>query len=574
MHPVGRAPESSAPGRMTRGLAWRLRALGHLLGPDAGGQLTEQLAERPAPPPPDPVAEAQLDAPAQGAIVERGAFTVSGWAIFPAAPTARVEVELGGHPLGLAQLGVARLDLGEQSESRDAAVAGFELATDLAAWPGGDGEAVVRVVATSVTGARLELAPRTIVVAPAPSAPAPPPASRLRPAGAGSRQGRRILVCTHQLCLGGASRYLLELLGDLTRRGAADPVVLSPIGGPLRPELEALGIPVHVSGPAPLDDLESLSGRVEEVHAWAAPLEFELALINTTSPLTLCGAEVARQLDIPAVWAIHESFEPAVLWAQCDAAVRGRLEETLGGAALAIFEADSTRRIYEPLLPGRCRALPYGLDLPPIDALRAGFDREAARRNLGIPAEAELIICVGTIEPRKAQASLAQAFDLIADRHPKARLALLGAGDTLDSRALAEWAASSRLADRIELVATTPDIQRWYGVADLLVCASRIESLPRAVLEGMAWELPVVSTDIFGLAELIDDGSTGWLCEPGDTRALAAGLERALGTDPAERRRIGASGRALVERRHALEPYGAEVARLLEQAVAGGAISA
>jgi D-inositol-3-phosphate glycosyltransferase len=560
--------------RVARGLGWRLRALRRLLGRNAGERLAEQLAERPPQPAPEPVAEAQLDEPRHGAVVERGAFTVSGWAIFPSAATARVEVEMGGHSLGLAHLGMARPDLREQSECRDAVVAGFALATDLTAWPGGDGEATVSVVATSVTGEKLELAPRTFVLAPAPSPPARAP-SRLRPAAGGGpfRRGRRAVVCTHQLCLGGASRYLLELLGDLTRRGVVDPVVLSPVDGPLRHELEALDIPVHVSGPTPLDDVESLAGRVEEVLAWAAPLEFELALVNTASPLTLCGAEVARLLGIPAVWAIHESFEPAVLWAQCDAAVRRRLEETLGGAALAIFEADATRRIYEPFLPGRCMALPYGLDLPPIDELRAGFDRNASRRDLGVPADAELVICVGTIEPRKAQASLAQAFDLISDRHPKARLALVGAGDTLDSRALSDWVESSRLADRIELVPITPDIQPWYGVADLLVCASRIESLPRAVLEGMAWELPVLATDVFGLSELIDDGSTGWLCEPGDTKALATALERSLGTDPLERRRIGAKARALVERRHDLDAYGGEVARLLEQTVMDAALN-
>jgi len=45
-------------------------------------------------------------------------------------------------------------------------------------------------------------------------------------------------------------------------------------------------------------------------------------------------------------------------------------------------------------------------------------------------------------------------------------------------------------------------------MADLLLCASDIESLPRSILEAMAFELPVVSTDAFGIADLIDDGRT------------------------------------------------------------------
>ena len=73
----------------------------------------------------------------------------------------------------------------------------------------------------------------------------------------------------------------------------------------------------------------------------------------------------------------------------------------------------------------------------------------------------------------------------------------------------------------MRLIPITPDVDPWYGMADILVCASDIESLPRTVLEAMAWETPVLATSVFGLPELIDDGETGWLCEPRDMLALA-----------------------------------------------------
>ncbi len=262
-----------------------------------------------------------------------------------------------------------------------------------------------------------------------------------------------------------------------------------------------------------------------------------------------------------------------MLWRGCSPQVRARVEAATRNAQLAVFEAAATAAIYEPHLPGRCLTVPYGLDLGPIDVLRDGFDRGAVRRRLGVDADAELVLCVGTIDTRKAQAVLAQAFDLIAERHPRARLALAGAEDTPETAALAGWIGSSRSAGRIELIPTTPEIQQWYGVADLLVCASRIESLPRAVLEAMAWELPVLATSIFGLPELIDHGSTGWLCEPGDTGELAAALDRALATDAEERRRIGRAGRVLVEGRHAMGAYAAALADLLERAVTGARLS-
>lgn len=522
--------------------------------------------------PPQPVeipAGGSLDEPLDGATVERDVLTVSGWASFPSTPTARVEIELGGHPLGLAQLGVPRPDVAAELERPAAAISGFTLTHHLRTWPGPDGEAELRATAVSVAGERLELGVARVEVRPARDAATPARRDPPRPSG----RGRRVLVCTHQLCLGGASRYLVETLAALRQREAIDPVVFSPLGGPSRALLEDLGIPVHVSGPLPLDDLDAYEGRIEELHAWAAPQDFEAAFVNTVSPLTAAGAEVAGRLGIPAIWAIHESFEPGVLWTGCEARVRKRVEEAMRGAALAVFQAEATARIYEPYLPGRCLTIPYGLDLVPIDAIREGFDREAARRRLGVPADTDLVLCVGEIGPRKAQAQLALAFDLVAPDHPRARLALAGAGDTPSSKALAAWAASSAAAGRIELIPTTPEIQQWYGVADLVACAARIESLPRAVPEAMAWELPVLATRVFGIPELIEDGANGWLCEAGDTAALAAALDRALSVPAEERGRIGRAGRERLERRHDMGAYAAALANLLERAAGGEGLS-
>src|SRR5690349_24505588 len=86
---------------------------------------------------------------------------------------------------------------------------------------------------------------------------------------------------------------------------------------------------------------------------------------------------------------------------------------------------------------------PYGLDLEPIDAHRAQFDGAAARREAGIPADAELVVCVGTVEPRKAQVMLAQAFDMVAARHPRAWVAFVGGRDDPNTEALRRYVDAS-----------------------------------------------------------------------------------------------------------------------------------
>lgn len=513
-----------------------------------------------------------LDAPAAYSTL-RGTITVEGWAMFPSGPAARVEIWLGERSLGRARLGLPRPDIRASTAEPRGAVSGFVLTADLTSFTGPDEAVALRGIATGVAGERLDLGPVRVRVSasPKPSQPAPQKPAAAATWDRGSASGaHRILVFTHQLDAGGAQTFLVQLVRGLVELGTIEPTVLSAVNGPLRPELEELGVPVHTSTAVPIDDLDSHLDRVEELTAWTAAGGFDAALINTASPLASPGAEVAARLGIPAIWAIHESFPPAVLWADLDPGVRALSEAALANAALAVFEAEATQRLYEQTVGAeRCLTLPYGLDIDPIDTERARFSRAEARRAAGIAADAEVVLCVGSVEPRKAQVSLAQAFDLVADRHPRANLVFVGGRENADSHLLSEWIASLPSADRIRLVPVTPEVQPWYGLSDVLVSASDIESLPRTVLEAMAWELPVLATSVFGLPELIDDGETGWLCADRDVEALATALDKVLNVEPNQRISIGRNGRKRVEDRHALNSYCKHIAQLLDHVIKG-----
>lgn len=554
-------------GERLNGLRWRLAATRRLWSPGVAPQMPFLEPE-----PIDSQARVELDHPGPGERIDDELLEVRGWAVFPAGTTSRVEVWLDERSIGRARLGMERPDLEEHSGVAAARLAGFQLIVDRRDLPQPDGEATLRVAATSTGGETVEHGPVPIgFSSPAsenpPARALPPLPERTPRAKAGA--GRNLLVYTHQLNLGGAQLYLMDVLRGMLANDAVRPTVVTALDGSLRTELEAMGVPVHVSGPPYMDDLSAYVGHVEELTSWAAGRDFDAVLVNTATGLVLPGAEAAAQLGIPVVWAIHESFPLSILWPDVDPEVRRRAEAALARAALVVFEADATRRMFENWIgEGRGIVLPYGLDFEPLDARRAQLDPAVARREAGIAADEEVVLCVGTVEPRKAQVQLAQAFALIADRHPKARLVFVGVADTPASELLAGAVERSGYRDRIELVPITPDVERWYAIADVLVSAADVESLPRTVLEAMAWETPVLATDVFGLPELIDDGETGWLCEPRDTRAMADGLERVLGTTPEERRRVARAARELVVRRHSLQRYADEVAALIDEAIA------
>jgi glycosyltransferase involved in cell wall biosynthesis len=541
-----------------RGIRWRLRATRRIWRPGA----THQMPLLPT----ELLADGRIDFPMAAEAVPRGIVAIQGWATFPTGPSMRVEVHLGDEKLGSARLGIPRGDLARQINPT-AGLSGFELIVDIAEWNGSDGEAVIRCVAVGPGGETHEMS-TTVVVAPAQELPEITVEEERVVRRSGTDSGAiRTLVFTHQLTLGGAQLYLLDLLRELSARGLVEATVLSTMDGPVREELADIGIPSHVTSMNESEGPRAHAGRISELVAWAEGRGFEAMFVNTATTVAFPGVEVAHKLGIPALWSIHESFPPALLWERLDPRVRHGAERSLTDAAAVIFEADATRELFEPIAPnGNLLTIPYGLDLGPIDREREGFDRGQARQAAGIPTDAELVVCVGTIEPRKAQVSLTQAFEGVGAERPRAHLALVGGRKDDETRLLREYIEASPLRDRIHLIPITPDVPAWYGMSDLLVCASDVESLPRTVLEAMAWELPVLATDVYGLPELIDDGETGWICSPRDVNALAGGLRRALDASPEERKEIARRARELVKTRHDLPKYAERIAGLLRDA--------
>ena len=93
------------------------------------------------------------------------------------------------------------------------------------------------------------------------------------------------------------------------------------------------------------------------------------------------------------------------------------------------------------------------------------------------------------------------------------------------------------------------EIREYYARADIFCLPSFAEGIPVVAMEAMAMELPVVSTRIMGIPELVEDGTHGLLVAPGRTDTLTEALER-LVRSPDERRRMGQAARHKVEQEY------------------------
>lgn len=501
-------------------------------------------------------------------------FKVRGWALDADGPARRVEISVNGRQVGRARLGIARPDIADSSSRPDAPVCGFEFLILPEHVSAETAEIRVGASAQGFDGRSLSWQMHPVVADDgSPEVPAESawPASAQRRTTGAAGGPLRLLAVTHDLGYGGAQLYLLELLGHLRADHGFDCAVVSMRDGPLRAALEQSGVEVYRTREYSATGPDQYHAWVEELAGLIRGNATDLVVANTV--LAFPGIDLSRALEAPSILAVHESFQASSLThevfgeADVHPAVQARLRAAIRNANLLIFEAEATRGAYEMLTaPERTLTLPYGIELGAIDAFRAGFDRGAARRALGIDAEHVVVLCLGTIEPRKAQVLLVQAFGALASRHPQARLVLVGEHDAPYaapySAALREYIARAGLGARVTMLPLDPEPWQWHAIADVLACVSDLESLPRSVLEAMAFESLVLASRVFGLPEIIEDDRTGYLCESNDVADIARALDAILGASAEDRRAVAARGAAFVRRHHDAGPYAKRFAHL------------
>lgn len=152
-------------------------------------------------------------------------------------------------------------------------------------------------------------------------------------------------------------------------------------------------------------------------------------------------------------------------------------------------------------------------------------------------ARRNLIIGTGCrLAPIKGITNLVRAFGLLHSELPEARLEIAGEGP--EHGRISELVDQLDLRDCVTLLGWKSDFASVLANWDIFAIPSLEESFPIAAVEAMAAGLPVVASDVGGLAEIVRHGETGWLVPAGDAGRLAERL-RTLLLHPEERVRMG-----------------------------------
>ena len=276
----------------------------------------------------------------------------------------------------------------------------------------------------------------------------------------------------------------------------------------------------------------------------------------------LYGRLAARLAGVPSVHTFHgihyESYSRAGRFGYL------ALERVLARSTHTVINVSTTQDAEALRLgvarPGRSAVVVNGIDVAELDA-RPPLERAA----LALKADEQVLGCVARFDPVKQHEALVRALPLVAKRHPKAVLLLVGEGPEKDR--------IDRLAAELHVRLVSPGAIGWdtnvYSSCDLYVSASSKEGLPLAPLEAMASELAVVATNVPGHRDVVDR-DTGLLVPPdAGSPGLAAAIASLL-DDPERRRRMGQAGRARVLKEFTLLSMIDKTAAVYRAAAASG----
>ncbi len=372
----------------------------------------------------------------------------------------------------------------------------------------------------------------------------------------GVRKNIRVLQLVASHSVGGAT--LLAML--LARR--LDPArfeVVLAVGGEAGPEGSLLeearrqGINVEVlpalcPKPRPAKDRRALAQvgdllrrlRPHVVHTHGSKTKHLLAWAAGSAPAAVRIAHIHG-------WEWHPAGSAATAWVYKMASRRAaRAYDVLVATSAAIQREGLNEGVGKP---DQYQIIRPGIDLEVFRPLEDEGMRAALRRELGLAADAYVVVSVMRLAPQKAPLDMVRAADIVLRRRQDIRFVIVGAGPL--QKRVRQQVRSRGLEGAVRLTGARRDVARLLQAGDLFALASRWEAFGMAYLEAAAVGLPCIGTKVGGTAEAVEDGVTGLLVPPGRPRAIAEAILQLADNAPLARR-MGRAGR------HKAKQFGAD----------------
>ncbi|MCZ6688654.1 MAG: glycosyltransferase [Planctomycetota bacterium] len=344
----------------------------------------------------------------------------------------------------------------------------------------------------------------------------------------------RMTFLIDDLLLGGSELCLRDLLFSIHEDHEIMVVTLFG-GGPIGEELKRSGIPVHIL-------------RLTKLNAPWKLLQLILLLRARRIEVLDCERTVASIFGVLAGWLagvpkIFVKRGSLPWWPNSLYRALDRLAMVRSDGVIVPSKAIREGLMKEQSLPERIfTIIPHGVAIP------AGGPSQRPEKGNG-NGEGPTVGCVANFNPRKDHESLIEAFRMVSDDIPAARLILVGSGP-LEAE-LRERVANAGLREKVQFLGTRTDVPSLLPGFDLLVLPSLTEGFGRVLIEAMAAGVPVIASAVGGVPEVVSDGWSGLLVRPRSPDDLHGAILRLL-SDPGEAERLATNALRDVRARFSL----------------------
>jgi glycosyltransferase involved in cell wall biosynthesis len=386
---------------------------------------------------------------------------------------------------------------------------------------------------------------------------------------------RKILVLDQSGVLGGAELSLLEVVKNLKEQIA---VVLFD-DGPFRVALEQAGVAVDVLDVPALHGVGKQASDLPKLRTIAGLVSLVRETVKRARDADLIYANTQRAMVIGAIAGIF--LRRPVVWHLRDIVSTdhfGRMQLlaikwcSKLGIDHVIANSDASARAFTALTNANSKPVDVvwnGISDAPFAALDA-VPQAALRARFNLPRDVFLVGSFSRLAKWKGQHVLLEAVVLNPDMHAVFVGAPLFGEDAYEAE-LRAFVEDNGLADRVHFLGFQNDVAACMKAVDVVTHTSITpEPFGRVIVEGMLSKRPVVAARAGGVVEIVDDGVSGMLCEPGDARALADTLAD-LRADAALRARLVENGYATAIRRFGTRTYVQSVEQILANVAAGKA---
>jgi glycosyltransferase involved in cell wall biosynthesis len=192
---------------------------------------------------------------------------------------------------------------------------------------------------------------------------------------------------------------------------------------------------------------------------------------------------------------------------------------------IAVSQAFAEQLAAHGLRPEQITVLHNAVELPASGRETDASRRQALRTRLGIGPADRVVVALGRLSKEKAHTDLVAALACLLKLKPERPVQLVIVGEGPERSRIEDAIRSAGLQGKVSVPGHVNDVRDYYGIADLMAISSLSEGSPNVLLEAMAAGVPVVSTAVGGVPEIVENGKQAILVQPGDPAAMAEAID-------------------------------------------------